>query len=96
MLNINIKKLEIKTNEKKLVDISFEIKDSTALIGESGSGKSLTLKALLNLLPSSFEVKKDIDSILKKEESRTSNWLYSTKSIYFFINDDKNYKSIFL
>ena len=58
----NIKKLEIKTNEKKLVDISFEIKDSTALIGESGSGKSLTLKALLNLLPSSFEVKKDIDS----------------------------------
>ena len=62
MLNINIKKLEIKTNEKKLVDISFEIKDSTALIGESGSGKSLTLKALLNLLPSSFEVKKDIDS----------------------------------
>ena len=36
-------------NENKLVDISFEIKDSTALIGESGSGKSLTLKALLNL-----------------------------------------------
>ena len=62
MLNINIKKLEIKTNEKKLVDISFEIKDSTALIGESGSGKSLTLKALLNLLPSSLEVEKDIDS----------------------------------
>ena len=62
MLNININKLEIKTKEKKLVDISFEIKDSTALIGESGSGKSLTLKALLNLLPSSFEVKKDIDS----------------------------------
>jgi len=62
VLNINIKKLEIKTNEKKLVDISFEIKDSTALIGESGSGKSLTLKALLNLLPSSLEVKKDIDS----------------------------------
>ena len=62
MLNINIKKLEIKSHDKKLVDISFEIKDSTALIGESGSGKSLTLKALLNLLPSSLEVKKDIDS----------------------------------
>ena len=31
MLNINIKKLEIKTNEKKLVDISFEIKDSKEL-----------------------------------------------------------------
>ena len=62
MLNINIKKLEIKNHDKKLVDISFEIKDSTALIGESGSGKSLTLKALLNLLPSSLEVKKDINS----------------------------------
>ena len=62
MLNINIKKLEIKSHDKKLVDISFEIKDSTALIGESGSGKSLTLKALLNLLPSSLEVKKDINS----------------------------------
>ena len=62
MLNININKLEIKHNEKKLVNISFDIKDSTALIGESGSGKSLTLKALLNLLPSSLKVKKDIDS----------------------------------
>ena len=62
MLNININKLEIKSNKKKLVDISFDIKDSTALIGESGSGKSLTLKALLNLLPSSLEIKKDITS----------------------------------
>ena len=44
------------------MDISFDIKDSTALIGESGSGKSLTLKALLNLLPSSLEIKKDITS----------------------------------
>ena len=62
MLNINIKKLEIKSTNKKLVDLSFEIIDSTALIGESGSGKSLTLKALLNLLPSTLEVKKDINS----------------------------------
>ena len=62
MLHININKLKITTHEKELVNISFNIKDSTALIGESGSGKSLTLKALLNLLPSSLEVKKDIDS----------------------------------
>ena len=62
MLNININKLEIKHNEKKLVNISFDILDSTALIGESGSGKSLTLKALLNLLPSNLELKKEIDS----------------------------------
>jgi peptide/nickel transport system ATP-binding protein len=62
VLNINIKKLEIKSNEKKLVDISFDMSTSTALIGESGSGKSLTLKALLNLLPSTLEINKDIDS----------------------------------
>ncbi|RWS48915.1 ABC transporter ATP-binding protein [Arcobacter venerupis] len=59
---MNIKKLEIKSNEKKLVDISFDMSTSTALIGESGSGKSLTLKALLNLLPSTLEINKDIDS----------------------------------
>lgn len=62
MLNININKLEIKFNKKKLVNISFDINESTALIGESGSGKSLTLKALLNLLPSNLSISKDIDS----------------------------------
>ena len=62
MLNININRLEIKKDEKTLVNISFKILDSTALIGESGSGKSLTLKALLNLLPSSLKVNKEINS----------------------------------
>ena len=60
MLNIN--KLKISTNKKQLVNISFDIKNSTALIGESGSGKSLTLKALLNLLPSFMHQEKDIES----------------------------------
>lgn len=62
MLNINIKNLEIKTNKKELVNISFKVNSSTALIGESGSGKSLTLKALLNLLPSDLTVNKEIIS----------------------------------
>lgn len=60
MLKIN--KLKISSPQKQLVDISFDIKDSMALIGESGSGKSLTLKALLNLLPSTLKVDKDINS----------------------------------
>jgi peptide/nickel transport system ATP-binding protein len=59
---LNINKLKISTNEKQLVNISFDIKNSTALIGESGSGKSLTLKALLNLLPSFMHQEKDIES----------------------------------
>ena len=60
MLNIN--KLKISSAHKQLVDISFDIKDSIALIGESGSGKSLTLKALLNLLPSTLKLEKNINS----------------------------------
>jgi peptide/nickel transport system ATP-binding protein len=59
---LNINKLKIIAKEKQLVNISFDIKDSTALIGESGSGKSLTLKALLNLLPSFMHQEKDIQS----------------------------------
>lgn len=62
MLFLNIKKLKLVLNNKQLVNISFCIKNSTALIGESGSGKSLTLKALLNLLPPSIKMEKDIES----------------------------------
>jgi len=62
MLNIEIQKLKVKSQEKILLDISFKITKSTALIGESGSGKSLTLKALLNLLPSSLDCEKEINS----------------------------------
>ncbi|MDY3200585.1 MAG: ATP-binding cassette domain-containing protein [Arcobacter sp.] len=65
MLYIKINKLIIDANEKTLVNISFDITDSTALIGESGSGKSLTLKSLLNLLPSFMKTEKVIDSNFK-------------------------------
>jgi peptide/nickel transport system ATP-binding protein len=49
-----VKKLLISSSEKNLVDISFEIKDAFALVGQSGSGKSLTLKALLGMLPNTM------------------------------------------
>lgn len=48
---LEVKKLQIHSKEKLLVDIAFNIQDSMALLGESGSGKSLSIKALLNLLP---------------------------------------------
>lgn len=41
----------ISSRKEKLVDIKFSFEKSFALIGESGSGKSLTLKALLGMLP---------------------------------------------
>ena len=51
-----ISKLQVTLNEKTLVDINFEINSSLALVGQSGSGKSLTLKALLRMLPSSMKL----------------------------------------
>jgi peptide/nickel transport system ATP-binding protein len=54
--NLKIKTLKIKHQDKDLVDISFDLNSSLALIGESGSGKSLTLKALLGMLPSNLSV----------------------------------------
>jgi peptide/nickel transport system ATP-binding protein len=62
MLYLHVKHLKISTQEKELLDISFKINTSTALIGESGSGKSLTLKALLDLLPQKLIVDKKLDS----------------------------------
>ena len=60
---MKISELSIKLDDKILVDIDFEIDSSLALIGESGSGKSLTLKALLGMLPNSMELslKKDCE-----------------------------------
>ena len=54
------KQLKISTDDKKLVDISFSFKNSFALIGESGSGKSLSLKAFLGMLPKSLHVEMDL------------------------------------
>ena len=60
---MTIERLKVYDNAKQLVNISFNIKESTALVGQSGSGKSLTLKSILNLLPknlkSEFKYKSD-------------------------------------
>jgi peptide/nickel transport system ATP-binding protein len=69
-----ITKLKIEKKEplsQPLVDISFDISTSTALIGESGSGKSITIKALLDMLPSSLAM--DIEY--------KSNFLLNKKNI---------------
>ncbi|RXJ87810.1 ATP-binding cassette domain-containing protein [Arcobacter sp. CECT 8985] len=60
--SVKINKLKIDLNDTNLVDINFNITSSTAIIGESGSGKSLTLKALLDLLPKNLTKKIDIES----------------------------------
>ena len=60
MINI---KLKIKSDKKELVNIdSLPIKRATALVGQSGSGKSLTLKAILGMLPSNLSADIQIDA----------------------------------
>lgn len=68
---MKIYKLHITLDEQTLVDIKFDITSSLALVGQSGSGKSLTLKALLNMLPNSmkFELEYDGEFELKAGQS---------------------------
>jgi peptide/nickel transport system ATP-binding protein len=60
-LSFICKELFIKSDKKVLVDIAFSFESSFALIGESGSGKSLSLKALLGMLPKELEAKIDLN-----------------------------------
>lgn len=59
---MNISKLRIKIDEKCLVDIGFSIPSSLALVGQSGSGKSLSIKALLGMLPSSMRLELEYEN----------------------------------
>jgi len=56
------KHLHIKSSSEVLVNIGFSIGHSLALVGQSGSGKSLTLKALLGLVPQSLHVRLEYDA----------------------------------
>ena len=62
---LKCKKILIKHKEEVLVDFSFSLKKSLALVGQSGSGKSLTLKALLGLLPETLQSVLEIESDFK-------------------------------
>ncbi|MDH5464365.1 MAG: ATP-binding cassette domain-containing protein [Thiovulaceae bacterium] len=72
---MKVKKLHIEYEQKTLVSISFTIKRSLALVGQSGSGKSLTLKALLDMLPSDMSCSLDIESSFKLERGRTLSFV---------------------
>lgn len=59
---MNIKKLSITLGERKIVDIAFSINSSLALVGQSGSGKSLSIKALLGMLPREMKLEMEHSS----------------------------------
>ena len=62
METMRVKSLSIKLSNTKLVDIAFDIEHSLALVGQSGSGKSLTLRALLGMLPESMDLALDVEA----------------------------------
>lgn len=62
---MKVERLKIEYKDQTLVDISFEIQNSMALVGQSGSGKSLTLKALLGMLPQSMKAQIELSSELR-------------------------------
>lgn len=72
MSKLIIKKLQIVHQTKRLVDIHFEIKKTTALIGQSGSGKSLTLKSLLGMLPRTLHTVLDLESSFELNSNTVS------------------------
>ena len=59
---MKIKKLNIQYHNSTLVDISFDINKSLALVGQSGSGKSLSLKAFLGMLPENMKLQLDVEA----------------------------------
>lgn len=61
-MSLTCKQLLVKSRDKTLLHVSFSFQKSFALIGESGSGKSLTLKALLGMLPNELESLMEIDA----------------------------------
>jgi len=59
---MKIKKLRVVYDNKVLVDINFNIQHALALVGQSGSGKSLSIKALLGMLPEEMQCELEVDS----------------------------------
>jgi ABC-type glutathione transport system ATPase component len=52
---MQVHNLHITLEQRTLVHIDFTINSSLALVGQSGSGKSLTVKTLLDMLPTSMQ-----------------------------------------
>ncbi len=68
-------KVKIESGNTKLVDIDFSVENSLAIVGMSGSGKSLTLKAILDMLPKSMKKDTKIESPFQLENGRTVSFI---------------------
>ena len=101
---MNVSQLKITLQNNTLVDIAFEIQSSLALVGQSGSGKSLTLKALLGMLPHSMQVELLHDNLFALEAGKSVSLVPQnpftalsplTKIKKQFFSDEKRVHDIF-
>lgn len=72
ILNIQDLTIEVSQNENRFVlckDLNFSVKagETIGILGESGSGKSLTALSVLNLLPQSISIVKGKSNYTKKD-----------------------------
>jgi len=98
-MSFTCKELKIYDDKKTIVDISFSFSDSFALVGQSGSGKSLTLKSLLGMLPSNlkyklnydweYELKRGKSVVLVPQNPFTSLSPLTKIKDNFFVKEDK-------
>ncbi len=96
---MKISKLKITLDDNTLVDIDFDINTSLALVGQSGSGKSLTLKSLLNMLPNSMHLELEYEADFKLIAGETVSFVPQNPFTalspltkikkQFFTNDEK-------
>ncbi|MDD3325059.1 MAG: ATP-binding cassette domain-containing protein [Sulfurospirillaceae bacterium] len=70
-MSLTCRELSVKINEKVLLDIEFSFRNTFALIGQSGSGKSLTLKALLGMLPQELSVTCNVEASYDLERGKS-------------------------
>ncbi len=72
---MQIKKLKVTLADTVLVDIGFSVHHSLALVGQSGSGKSLTLKALLGMLPEQMDSALEVDADFEFKRGRSISFV---------------------
>ncbi|MDR1975974.1 MAG: ATP-binding cassette domain-containing protein [Campylobacteraceae bacterium] len=72
---LECKKLKVLNGEQELLNIAFKLNGSLSLVGQSGSGKSLTLKAILGLLPKNLTYEADFEADFHMEAGVTIGFI---------------------